>query len=124
MGYADGVNGVASNASFAHDENYFLGYQDGKGDAESGVKATGTKSPFIVDNKYLEAPEGYTFTGEKRTPQKGEIYLTKNGNAGVAKTDPKNGRERHMLVANDSCWSADCGFARNHSGNCSHRMVK
>jgi hypothetical protein len=123
-GYADGSHGLASNASFAHDENYAMGYEDGRGDRESGTKATGTKSPFIADdNKYLEAPKGYLFTGEHRTPLKGEIYLTKAGNAGVAKSDPKNGRQRHMLVADDPCFRGTCGFMRGHSGRCSHHMV-
>jgi hypothetical protein len=130
QGYADGFHGVAANAALVHDENYSMGYDDGKGDRESGADTKGVKSAFIGEDFYLDndPPEGYEWTHEHVTPAKGEIYLTKAGNAGVAKTDPKNGRLRHLLVAKTRCnypqYRGVCKFAAGHQGKCSHQLVK
>ncbi len=124
-GYSDGVNGVASNASYAYDENYGVGYTDGRGDIAHGVKAEGTASPFIADDHdYIDPPAGYEYTGEHRTPQRGEIYLTKNGNTGVAKTPPKNERKRRMLKPNIPCVMLACKFELSHEGRCSDRQLR
>lgn len=123
-GYSDGYHNVAAKPSMVDDENYKMGYADGEGDRESGAKPRGIKSAFI-DAEFYEQndpPEGYSWAYEFRTPQKGEIYLTKNGNAGVAKSDPKNGRQRQMLSADRECpW---CKFAVGHTGKHSYDLVK
>jgi hypothetical protein len=122
-GYSDGYHDVAANASLVDNENYKMGYADGEGDRTAGAKPKGVKSAFI-DAEFYEnnnPPEGYHWTYEFRTPQKGEIYLTKNGNAGVAKSDPKNGRQRQMLQADRECHY--CKFTAGHKGKCSYDLV-
>src|SRR4051812_556248 len=96
-GYADGFHDVAANAGQVDNQDYQAGFLDGKGDREAGAKPSGVQSAWIDENyyEYNDPPEGYRWARELRTPLKGEIYLTKNGNAGVAKSDPKNGRKRH-----------------------------
>jgi hypothetical protein len=141
-GYADGFNGVDKDIDFVFEDSYMMGYEDGRGDKESGADTKGVKSSFIrpdvVDQ--LDPPAGYRFTGEHRTPDKGEVYLTKAGNAGVAKDDPKNGRQRHILKADQPCGRGKetyihsyypkaklygpCKFAVRHGGRCSWELVK
>jgi hypothetical protein len=101
-GYLDGAAGKAVAPAYLTNQNYLMGYDDGKGDAAedevSSVKVKDGASQFIKEESrsLIPAPPGYEFTGEFRTPQKGELYLTKNGNAKVADT-PRNGRKRHLL---------------------------
>lgn len=126
-GYSDGFHEAAANASLVDEPNYKLGYNDGTGDRERGSDVKGVKSAFI-DPEFYEnnmPPQGYSWTWDHRTPQKGEIYLTKNGNAGVAK-EPKQQRNRHILKADDPCqimyWAeqlALCKLAKGHKGKCS-----
>lgn len=131
-GYVDGYANVSKNLVLALLDIYEMGYVDGEGDRLNGVKTPKVKSAFIGDDfyKWNDPPKGYEFTGEHRTPQKGEIYLTKNGNAGVAKSDPKNGRQRHMLKAIKPCerfnyaHRTKCQFDQGHSGQCSTYLVK
>jgi hypothetical protein len=130
-GYADGAANASANPSYIDDENYKSGYEDGKGDASLGDVAPGTQKAAIKDDftRHNAPPNGYQWTHEFRTPQKGEIYLTKNGNAGVAKT-PTNERKRHILKAIDVCdkynfnvaASSYCKLADGHPGRCSHWM--
>lgn len=128
-GYADGYTRVARNLKLFLDDAYDMGYEDGAADRDAGNEADIKISSFI-DIDYYEnndPPEGYWWTGIMRTPQKGEVYLTKAGNAGVAKSDPKNGRQRHMLTPTVHCsyYSAyPCKLAQGHPGQCSYRQVK
>jgi len=125
-GYGDGAHGVAANATHITDPNYMSGYKDGQADADMNMVVRGAKRPYTDPDfpKLNAPPEGYHWTGEHRTPQKGEIYYTKAGNAGVAKSDPKNGRKRHILQAQSKCWRAACKFTMSHPGNCSDRLIK
>lgn len=125
-GYADGYHGVAASAAYVNDPNYEMGYQDGKGDRDSKAEVRGVKSPYTDPHFYEEnePPEGYIWDRDFRTPLKGEVYLTKNGNAGVAKDHPKNGRQRHMLKAIHTCPRIGCVLAAGHSGKCSFQLVK
>jgi hypothetical protein len=102
LGYSHGFYNVAP--SYQDDSDYELGYEDGQGDSRAGAKPSGVKSAFIDTNFYIKnsPPEGYGWAGEYRTPQKGEVYLTKNGNAGIAKT-PRQQRNRHILTATTRC---------------------
>lgn len=77
---------------------FFQGFEDGKGDRET-LALKENQSPYIAE-EYMDiqnAPLGFTYTGEYRTPQEGEWYLTKNGNGKKANT-PKNNRKRHILL--------------------------
>jgi len=91
QGYQDGKNGKAANASHVHDTNYQMGYEDGKGDRSNRP----VESEFAEMN---EPPVGFVFTGEKRTPEPGEWYLSKNGNAIMAKKVRGNNQTRHILI--------------------------
>jgi len=129
LGYADGYHGVSLNTTHFLEDYYQMGVADGRADKENGVETVGVKSAFIGDNfeEDNDPPAGYRWLGEQRTPEKGEIYLTKAGNAGVAKTEAKNGRQRHMLEPIQKCsgdWRHSCGFAAGHSGRCSGALVK
>lgn len=133
-GYADGFHDVAISPALFLDADYIMGYEDGTGDRESGAEPTGVKSAYIAEyfEQNNDPPAGYSWTGEFRTPERGEVYFTKNGNAGVAKSDPKNGRKRHMLAPNDSCAGGygsygrnkGCQFAKGHKGRCSQWLLK
>jgi hypothetical protein len=136
QGYADGYHGVEENYSHAGQNQYEMGYADGKGDRESGVQTVGVKSAFITEDYYENnmPPEGYSWTFELRTPDKGEVYLTKAGNAGVAKSEAKNGRQRHILKADAQCGFKEtkfavapeiqpCRFAQGHSGKHSYQLL-
>lgn len=132
-GYADGYHGVEEDYTFAGLSKYDMGYADGKGDREAGVTTVGVKSAFITENYYENnmPPEGYSWTFELRTPDKGEVYLTKAGNAGVAKSEAKNGRQRHILKADVQCTIVGhfdgplkpCKFAQGHGGKHSYQLL-
>lgn len=92
MGYEDAKAGKAANASNAHDPNYEMGYTDGKGDMVAN-RPVGEQY-----DEYNDPPEGYCFTGEKRVPEPGEYYLSKNGNAILAKKVRGNNQTRHILI--------------------------
>lgn len=92
LGYNDGKGGKAASPSYVDDPNYALGYEDGKGDADA---ARPVAENFVDHN---DPPEGFAFTGEKRTPEPGEYYLSKNGNAIQAKRERKNNQTRHILL--------------------------
>lgn len=92
MGYDDAKAGKAAEASFVHDENYELGYTDGKGDVVMN------KPVSAAFDEFNDPPVGFAFTGEKRTPEPGEYYLSKNGNAIQAKKVRGNNQTRHILV--------------------------
>jgi hypothetical protein len=71
-------------------EDYMAGWNDGK-DA-------GGNRP--VDDEYVvmaDPPHGYEWTGEKRVPEPGDYYLSKGGNATLAKKVRKNNQTRHIL---------------------------
>ena len=128
-GYADGYHEVSRDMELFLEEDYNMGFEDGRADKEAGVEAKGVKSAFIGDRFEMdnEPPAGYEWASEFRTPEKGEVYLTKAGNAGVAKTEAKNGRQRHILKAINPCtgdWRGTCKFTRGHSGRCSQAQVK
>jgi hypothetical protein len=91
MGYDDAKAGKAANASYVHEEHYQMGYEDGRGD----------RAARPVGDNYTELndpPEGFVFTGEKRTPDPGEWYLSKNGNAIRAKKVRGNNQTRYILL--------------------------
>lgn len=91
MGYDDAKAGRAANASNVDEENYKMGYEDGRGDLDARP----------VGDNYTELndpPVGFVFTGEKRTPDPGEWYVSKNGNAIQAKKVRKNNQTRYILL--------------------------
>lgn len=92
LGYDDAKAGKSANASHVHDENYEMGYTDGRGDA---IMNKPVSEEF---SEYNDPPEGFAFTGEKRVPDPGEYYLSKNGNAILAKKVRGNNQTRHILV--------------------------
>lgn len=138
QGYAAGYHGTEPSWDQDDDEQFMMGHADGVGDREAGVEAKGVQSAFIGENFYEtnDPPEGYTWQFVHDTPQKGEVYLTKAGNAGVAKSDPKNGRKRHLLDAIQPCrakpWydrgsvrhDTECKFCVRHSGKHSWDLIK
>lgn len=91
LGYEDGKAGKAAAVAHVHDVNYSMGYEDGKGDRE-----TRPVSEDYFD--YNDPPVGFVFTGEKRTPEPGEWYLSKNGNAIQSKKVRGNNQTRHILI--------------------------
>lgn len=92
LGYEDGKGGKASNASYVIDKHYSMGYEDGRGDFAA-------EKPVAEDfPEYNNPPDGFVFTGEKRTPEPGEYYLTKNGNAKLADKVRGNNQTRHILI--------------------------
>lgn len=125
-GYSDGAGGAAANPTYAEETNYRQGYLDGQADKDGGEVERGTKSAHIEAEfpQHNQPPAGYRWTGEYRTPAKGEIYYTKAGNAGVAKDHPRNNRKRHLLLPVNSCWRVRCNFADGHKGQCSDRQLK
>lgn len=131
-GYADGYHNASVAVDYFLEEAYIMGLEDGRADRAAGAKPEGVKSAFITDTfcKDNDPPAGYNWTGERRTPKKGEVYLTKAGNAGVAKTEAKNGRQRWILKAKVSCPGyrcyrpMECCFANGHAGRCSFELLK
>lgn len=132
-GYSDGYHNVNLNTELFLEESYNMGREDGIADREAGAEPRGVKSAFIGDRFEMdnEPPEGYEWVGQFRTPERGEVYLTKAGNAGVAKTVAKNGRQRHMLKAIRPCAGHSyykptntCKFAAGHKGRCSDQQLK
>jgi hypothetical protein len=91
LGYDDGKAGKAANVAHVHEDNYEMGYQDGKGDRDARP---------VADEYFdrTDPPVGFTFTGEKRTPEPGEWYVSKNGNAIQAKKVRGNNQTRHILL--------------------------
>lgn len=99
-GYRDGFNGHPKSTTFVG-ESYDLGYSDGVGDAALQVRVEfESEAARPVDDLYYELnapPEGFVWTGEKRTPVPGDWYLSKNGNGIECVKVRGNNQKRHIL---------------------------
>lgn len=96
MGYNDGLYGVRKDLTFGRDESYELGYDDGYGEYLLDNSAASARA--VDDEAVLgEPPAGFEFTGERKTPEPGEYYLTKNGNAKLSMKVRGNAQTRHIL---------------------------
>lgn len=95
-GYEDGKAGLSPSIYYTHDDDYQTGYADGKGELELARLAEGRR--YVDDEAVLgNPPPGFEFTGERKTPEPGEYYLTKNGNAKLATKVRGNNQTRHIL---------------------------
>lgn len=111
-GYDDGFAGKA--ARLPNDALYNMGWEDGYSDNQSGVENPNYRP---VDPDYAmmhEAPEGFEWTGEKRTPGPGDIYLTKNGNPKFQKVVRKNNQTRHLLRPMAEACACPKGFSDSY----------
>jgi hypothetical protein len=110
QGYDDGFSGKPAGST---DALYDMGWEDGFADREAGVENPNYR-PVDPDYIYMhEAPDGFEWAGEKRTPGPGDIYLTKNGNPKFQKEVRKNSQTRHLLrIVDGAC---QCGAWRTTS---------
>ena len=96
LGYEDGKMGLQPNIYLNSDE-YKLGYEDGYGEFMLKRQAEGHR--YVDDEAMLgDPPTGFVFSGEKRTPEPGDFYLTKNGGAKLSVSVRKNSQKRHILL--------------------------
>jgi len=91
LGYEDGKEGKAANASLVTESHYEMGYNDGKGDR---VIERPVEDGFTDFN---DAPSGFEYTGEKRVPGPHEFYLSKGGSATFLTRPRRNNQTRHIL---------------------------
>lgn len=120
-GYDDGFQGKPAQMT---DALYDMGWEDGYADFQAGVENPNYRP---VDPDYAlmhEAPEGFEWAGEKRTPGPGDIYLTKNGNPKFQKTVRKNNQTRHLLRIRGD-WTCQCHYGPYYKKNCTvHKWDK
>jgi hypothetical protein len=95
-GYTDAKMGNRRDPLHGNDEEYELGYLDGLGDKMNQDLAAAVR-PVDDERALGDPPLGFEWTGEKKTPEPGEYYLTKNGNAKLAEKVRGNAQTRHIL---------------------------
>ena len=101
-GYDDGRKWVTPTPSIWDDEDaYNMGYTDGFGDRNLEIAAASTRPVEEAFANLNDAPRGFAFTGEKRTPVPGDWYLSKNGNVVLATKVRGNAQTRHILRENN-----------------------
>jgi hypothetical protein len=91
IGYREGKAGKHPDPIITTQDEYMLGWEDGAADY-ANIRP--------VDDLYYkanEAPSGFEWTGEKRTPEPGDYYLSKNGNAILCEKVRGNNQKRHIL---------------------------
>lgn len=125
LGYNDGNEGKRVDMYLSGNEDYMTGYTDGEGQRE----LDGLQNNYRpVDEEYAllgDPPAGFNWAYDKRTPEPGDYYLSKGGNANLAKKVRGNAQTRHILIPEGKCNCHKGGGGWGHVSWCPvHANVK